>query len=566
MTAQDTRTPPIIDAIFEQITRISAETDNLVEGSDLRVSDEDNKEQVIADSSINYLRPPAELSDHKQDLRQRALTRREKKEQETRPQRLEKNHRLRVQHINSQTTHSPITLRQQLQASRSREQKSLADLLAAEEERKRLKSLISTLDVSLKKSQGREEIDATAKSRCTEAEATAVKLRADLKAALDRARNVQEQLNKQMKLASSKEHVIQSITKQSQVAHTKLKGAEDEIARLGAELRHEHDRWLCERKELLDERVKVQDSHEADIHRITQGAQAAQAELDALRDVQSRIRAHGHSSLDVVVYPPRCQPPTNEPVDTGQRLLPPERILDTGPRPLSPAIDPDPSLCSAIASQHSSNHDWGDHSTRRADYLLQISSCFDQVSDVAKAQRTALKGLLERICQLESENAQHVKLAESDRRHLEAELASTMEQLRLIDDEVLNLRRNLDQSRETTREVESHSRDLGQELDKCQAKLREAEGERQTSEIKYVQAVEYLRLRSAELESSRAEVESLKFKCSQATSLSATLQNRIYGLEAQVTTLQSTQRDSPATVAYISPPSFSPMDIGMRLP
>jgi len=201
----------------------------------------------------------------------------------------------------------------------------------------------------------------------------------------------------------------------------------------------------------------------------------------------------------------------------------------------------------------------GGRTARQADCLLQISSCFDQVSGVAQAQRTALEELLERIYQLESENARHVKLAKPDRRHLEAELASTTEQLRLIDDEVLNLRRNPDQSRETTREVESHSRDLGDELDKFQAKLRETEDERRASEIKYVQAVEHLRLRSAELES-------FQFEYCQATSLSATLQNRIYELEAQVTTLQSTQRDSPATVVYIRPPSFNPMDIGIRSP
>jgi hypothetical protein len=253
----------------------------------------------------------------------------------------EEDHRLRVQLVRARFVDPRNTLRQELQVSRARERKSLADLLAAEEERERLQSLVATLDGSLKNRRGRAEIVVTANARCAEAEATACKLRADLRAAMDRTRDIQEQLNKQTKLASSKEHVIQSITKQSQVAQIKLKGAQDDIARLGAELRQEHDRRLRERKELLDERVRIQDSHEADIYRIAQGAQAAQAKLDALRDVQSRIRARGHSSPDVI-YPPslRYRPPTTEPVDTAQLPLPPEETHEPGTRTLSSAIDP----------------------------------------------------------------------------------------------------------------------------------------------------------------------------------------------------------------------------------
>jgi hypothetical protein len=434
-------------------------------------------------------------------------------------------------------------------------------------------NLASSKDRTIQSITGESEV---AQSKLKEAEATTLKLRADLKAAVSRVRNLEEQLYNQTRRVSSKDRVIQSITEGSQAARTKLKGAEDEVARLDAELRHERDRWLCERKELLDERSRIRDGHEAEICRIAQGAQDAREKLVTLHEVQSQILARRRPSLDPVHSPLL----TNEPaVDTGQPPLPPEPILDTNIPSVCPAIDPDDlTLSSTKSSLDPSTHDWGGGSTQRTYCLLQISACFDQVSDVAKAQRTTLEELLYRICELESERAQVLKPPDPDARRLEEEeeRAATMERLRVVEEEVRTLRRSLRQSRKTTWEVESHAEDLKHELDKCQADLREAESklgdmkdERRWREIKFAQVVERLRLRSSELELSRAENEESRFKCSQAAVRSASLHKRINELETQVRTLKSTQNYSTTSTALVVPTSlasFCPMDIGMRPP
>jgi chromosome segregation ATPase len=663
---------------------------------------------VIDYPSVPLSQSSARLGDHKRSLHRHAATRRGKKERETHAPKPEKKDKLEVERAQTDVVHSQNTHRQQPKVSRTREKKLHADLISAEDERERLKPLISTLQASDSKPPHEDTVP-DAKTRCAEveaAEATVSKLRADLNAAMDRVRVVEEQLNDHLKLASSKDHTISSITEESQVAQTKLKeaeattlklredlkaamsrvrhleeqlynqtrrvsskdrviqsitegsqaarmklkGAEDEVARLDAELRHERDRWLCERKELLDERSRIRDCHEAEICRVTQGAQDAREKLLALREAQSLILARRQPSLDPV-HSPRSPLLTNEPVDTGQSPLPPERVLDTHTPSICPAIDPDPTLCPTKSSLDPSTHDWGGGSTQRAHYLLQISACFDQVSDVAEAQRTALEDLVDRICELESERAQVVKPPDPDDRRLEEEeRAATMERLRLVEQEVLTLRRSLCQSRKTTWEVENHAQDLKHELDKCQADLREAseraqvvkppepddrrleeeeraatmerlrlveqevltlrrslcqsrkttweveshaqhlkreldkyqadlreaesklqdmKDERRSGEIKFVQVVERLRLRSSELELSRAETEESRFKCSQATVLSATLQERINELETEVTTLKSTQNHSTTSTALVVPTSlasFCPMDIGMRPP
>jgi hypothetical protein len=590
---------------------------------------------VIDYPSVPLSQSSARLGDHERSLHRQAATRKGKKGRETHTPKPEKKDKLDLEHAQADVVYSQNTHRQQPKVSRTREKMMHADLLSAEEERERLKPLISALQVSDKKPPHK-DTTLDSKTRCAEveaAEATVSKLRADLNAAMDRVRIVEEQLNDHMKLASSKDRTIQSITEESQVAQTKLKeaeattlklradlkaavsrvrnleeqlynqtrrvsskdrviqsitegsqaartklkSAEDEVARLDVELRQERDRWLCERKELLDERSRIRDCHEAEICRITQGAQDAREKLLALREIQSQILTCRRPFLDPV-HSPHSPLLTNEPaVDTGQPPLPPEPILDTNIPSVCPAIDPDPTLFSTKSSLDPSTHDWGGGSTQRAHCLLQISACFDQVSDVAEAQRSALEELLDRICELESERAQVVKPPEPDDRRLEAEeRAATMERLRLVEDEALTLRRSLRQSRKTTWEVESHAEDLKHELDKCQAELREAESklrdmkdERRWREIKFAQVVERLRLRSSELELSRAENEESRFKCSQTAVRSARLHKRINELEREVRTLKSTQNYSTTSKALVVPTSlgsFCPMDIGMRPP
>jgi hypothetical protein len=162
--------------------------------------------------------------------------------------------------------------------------------------------------------------------------------------------------------------------------------------------------------------------------------------------------------------------------------------------------------------------------------------------------------------QPESERAHDVKPTKPDDRRLEEELASTREQLGLVEREILTLRRDLDRSREQVRRVRNYSRDLEIE---CYAKLREAEETRRVSESKFVQVVEQLRIRSVELESSRAEVEASQFKCSQITFLSAAQQERISELEAKVKTLTSAQNHSATTVARTVSSSSFPTYPGM---
>jgi chromosome segregation ATPase len=145
--------------------------------------------------------------------------------------------------------------------------------------------------------------------------------------------------------------------------------------------------------------------------------------------------------------------------------------------------------------------------------------------------------------QPESESAQDVKPDEQDDRHLEEELTATTEQLRLTEEEVLILRRDLGRSRATIREVKSRARDLEHQLRMCQVKLRETQDARRESRIRFVEVVELLSLRRAELESSIAEAKASQFKCSQVTFLSAALQQRVTELEAEVKTLKTNPTD-----------------------
>jgi hypothetical protein len=132
-----------------------------------------------------------------------------------------------------------------------------------------------------------------------------------------------------------------------------------------------------------------------------------------------------------------------------------------------------------------------------------------------------------------------VKPNEQDDTHLQDELTTTKEQLRLAEDDVRNLRHELGQSRESLREVETHVRALEHELDICQATVREAQDAQYASEIKFTEATQLVRVHQAESESSMARAEDSELKCSQVTLLCAALRERVTELEAEVKKLKS---------------------------
>jgi hypothetical protein len=503
LIVKDTRTPPLLDAIYEQITRGAAGYSDLVGCSDL--SDEHNKYQVITDYSLDYSHLAAQLSAHELDLQNSPMSR-ENQELE-----------VSVQHIRTESVYSQ-NLHRQLELSRAREQKLDADLLASEQERERLIELVST---SRRNQQGWKEIAAIAKELFADAEASESNLRADLSAATDRVRNVQEQLDHQIELASGKDSIIQSITKESRFAHTML--------------RLERDRRLRETKELVHEKVMMRNRYKSEMHHLTQEVQEAREQLDALRDTLSQLRSDDRDD------PPGYQPPTTRPYDTGQPPLPPERNLNTGIPPVSSAIDPNSSHRSTKWSPRSPIQDPMDSSTRLPARLFEIPGVCDQESEVAKEQRAGVAELMERMRQVEPEIAEDVKSNEREETRLQEELIATKEQLRLAEEDVRDLRRELGQSRESLRGLETHVRALEHELDICQATVREAQDAQYASEVKFTEVTQLLRVHQAESESSMARVEESQRKCSQVTFLCAALRERVTELEAKVKKLKSTR-------------------------
>jgi chromosome segregation ATPase len=175
------------------------------------------------------------------------------------------------------------------------------------------------------------------------------------------------------------------------------------------------------------------------------------------------------------------------------------------------------------------------------------------MTDIAKDQRPALQESSESVRQRESEGARDLMPTKPDDCNGKG-LAVTIERLRLVK-EVVAMRRRIDQSKDPAKEAGGQARKLEHELEKSQAKLRESEDERRTMEIGFT---EHLRHSSAELESSRAQVEALKLDCSRATSLSTALQDRIYELEAQATARRSTRNCHSTTAINANSSSDAP--------
>ncbi len=302
------------------------------------------------------------------------------------------------------------------------------DDLIAEHDHQRLKDLVSTLEESDEKRRQWKEIATSAKARCAEAELTVSKLRADFTAVTNRVRVLQDQVDRRTKLASDKDNIIQSITEESQVARVRLKYAEDKIAYLSVKLQHERDRRHRKVKELLDEQARVQDRHESEGSRLKQEAQDTQEQLkdeqariqdrhesevrrlkQEAQDIQEQLdtlqamiistpRHHvdGQSTLDHN-HPPRYQPLTNSPYDSGQLSLSPEQICDTG---------------------------------------IPIGSATNQ------DHRVALEKLFEWMRQEESQSAQDAVKSNGEREEsrLQEELALTKELLILAEEEVREMK------------------------------------------------------------------------------------------------------------------------------
>ena len=227
-------------------------------------------------------------------------------------------------------------------------------------------------------------------------------------------------------------------------------------------------------------------------------------------------------------------------------------------------IDASPIYRTTKLSTHSSSQALTGPSSCQTVLPRQISPVVEQGSDVAKDPRAALRELIHRIFQLESESAQDMTTTKPDGNQLEEKLATTAEQLRHFKEEVFVLRRNLGQSRSLMRSVVRQARDLAHELEQCQADLQESQEKRRTGNLRFVNVTERLRLESATLQESRTKVEALQFKCSQATLLSATRLDRINELEAQVTALKNTQTRSHLSTPIITAdsPLRAPRDSG----
>jgi len=538
-------------------------------------SEEHHNGQIIPGSCLGYSHLAAQLRDHERDI-QDSRMRREKQEQEERARKLQvEKCRLLVQRIYAKFVHARDTLRQQLQDSRVREQELHANLLAIEQERDKFKALVSTLEASDKKWRG---IATATGARCLEARMTAFKLRAGLRAAKFRTRNVQEQLETQTRLASGKDPVIQSITEESHALYAKLKDAEHEIARLDAELQQERERSKVliftleasdKKRREWEERTAAADGRcsdakttafnlRADLATAMAQARVVEEQLDRQTKLASgkdlviqSITEESqvlHTKLKDEIA--RLDAELRRERDRGQLPLPPEQILGLGPPVLS-AFDPNsPPIYSPSSSPCLPLPDRGGPSSRQTARLYRTSAPFDQASDVAKSQQAALQELLERMLQLESESAQLVNSGKHDEKRLQGKLAGTKEQLRLAEEELLHVRRDLKRSRETLREVETRARDVTHELDMCRVKMREGQDTRRSLRFKLDEAAELLRLRSAELDSSKIEAETSQFKCSQITFLSVALQERVTELEAELKMLKSTPKHSALSSAH----------------
>jgi chromosome segregation ATPase len=578
LTLRDTRTPPVLNAVYEQIVNRPVTYNKLNWRSSPPAGPKQEQTRtttgVVTSSHLDI-----QLQYREQELR--ASLAQHKLELEE-----EKHHRLRTQRIYSEFADSQNSLRRQLEVSRTREGKLQADLLAAEAKRRKLKDLIATL------------------------EASDVTLRADLTAADNGARDTAIMIDCQSKRAAEKDHVIRSTTNDLLAVRARLRDAEDKIVQVEAEIQSERNlriqrekelfdnqaglrdakdkiarlyanlRSECNKtKELLDEGAKIRSLHEAEMRRIAKKAEDVQEQLNLLDDVLSQSRARTQSLLDDAHTPRlRNHAIAIEPDDTGQPPPPPlEPIPDVHTPSLDPVVEPR-SPFSPKSLRQTPEHD---PPTRHSpDHPRQISAFFDRVSDTANSWRARLESLLGTIYRLEAERALEAESRELSELCLQEELAATKEQLcatqeelaetkeqlRTAQEDAFNARRELDLGWETLRETKAHVEDFKRELEVGRAKLKDVQDARRAGIVKFSDAVELLRLRGADLEALRAEAEASQSKHSRAVSLSAVLRKRVTILEAEVKSLNRNQKCAEMHPAYANSQSFCIADTGLCAP
>ncbi|KAH9043583.1 hypothetical protein EDB84DRAFT_1471687 [Lactarius hengduanensis] len=533
LARRDTQTPPLLNAIYEQILNRTVTYNKLIW----------YRKQTRTTTS--YLELLASLAQHKLELEE------------------EKQHRLRTQRIYSEFADSQNSLRRQLEVSRTREGELKDDLRAAEAERRELKDLIATLEAS----------DAA--------------FRVELTTADNEIRGAAKMFDRQSKLAAEKDHTIRSTTKDLLAVRAGLQDAEDKIARLDAELQSERDLRIRKTKELSDEQAKSQGRHEAEMRHIAKKAEDVQEQLDLFNDILSRSRARTQSLLDDAHKPRlRNHATVIAPDDTGQPPPPPlEPIPDVLTRPPDPITKPrSPFTPKSLRLTPERNS--RDPTRHSRDPPRQISACLDRISDTANTWHAGVESLLETIYRLEAERVREAESRERSEWGLREELAATQEQLRatqgglaatkeqlsttqdelaatndqlcalqeelaITKEQLRTTQEELYRGREMLQDMKAHAGDVKRELEVCQVK-RGAPGI-----VKFFDAVELLRRRRADLESLRVEAEASKSKHSQALSLSAMLRKRVMVLEAEVESLNRNQKTPPA---HAKSKSFFPAD------
>jgi chromosome segregation ATPase len=485
------------------------------------------------------------------------------------------------QYVYSVITDPQDSLRRQLEFSRTSEGKLQADLLAAEIERKKLKDLIATFEVS------------------------DVVLRANLAATVDETREAAMVLDRQSRLAAEKDHVILSTSKDLLAIRAGLQDAEDKITQLDAELRFERKLRIHWTKE-LDEEVRIRRLYEAEMRRISKKTERVQVQLDLMDDMLPQFHARRQSLLDAHTPFRPSHAIAVTPDNTGQPPPPPfecaipnfrTRLLNfiSKPRPLSPE--------SLRQTPERNPHD---PTTRSSpDHPRQISAWLDRVSDSANSWRAWVKSLLETISRLEEERSREAESRERSERCLHEELAATKdklgvtqddlssimqelgvtgqelastmqelgatqkgltvtkERLRVSQEEVSKANRELDRGQETFHVTRAQAEDATRELEKCVARLKEVQDARRADIDEFHETVELLRQRNADFESLRAEAEASKSEHSQAVSLSAMLRKRVKILEAEVKSLSLTHKCEEMHPAYADSPLPCPVDPGL---
>jgi chromosome segregation ATPase len=565
LTLTDTRTPPLLNATYEQIVNKTATNYNVIWWRNL--PSEPKQDQIPTFTGVGNTSSHPELQYREQELLNPVTQ--HKLERQLTPQ---------PQYIYSAITDSQDSLRRQLEFFRTREKKLKANLLVAKRERKKLKDLIAAF------------------------EASDIVLRANLAATVNETREAAMMLDR---LAAEKDHVIRSTNKDLLAMRAGLQDAEDKITQLDTELRFERKLRIHWTKE-LDEEVRIRRLYEAEMHRISKKTEHVQVQLDLMDDMLPQSHARRRSLLGahtpfltshaiLAVAPDNTGQPPPPPFE---RAIPNfrTRLLNfiTKPRPLSHK--------SLRQTPERNPHD---PTTRRSPgHSRQISAWLDRVSDSAKSWRAWVKTLLETISRLEAERSREAESRERSERCLhedlaaikdklgvtqeelssimqelgitQEELASTMQELGITQEELTATKERLcvsqedvskancelHRERETLQVTRAQAVNATRELETCVAKLKEAQDARHAGIDKLREVVELLRQRNADVESLKAESEASKSKHSQAVALSAVLRKRVEVLEAEVKSLRLKPKCEEMHPAHADSPLPCPVDPG----